>query len=121
MKPKIINLIQKNLSNEAIREITGASDSYIVDVRKQYNKLVPESERKTSTIRTKPKEGTKARIVYDYMVLYPNALLSETVANTKLPIGLCGVVRHRYFSTVAKQKRIQHGFIDYISANCISI
>lgn len=121
LKPKIIELIENSLSNEAIHKITGASEDWIIDVRKQYNKAVPPDKRKTSTIRIEPRPNTDSKIVYDYMILYPNATLSETVSDTGLPRSLCGRVRHRYFSPKAKEKRIKHGFTDYLPASSIDI
>lgn len=103
LKVKILNLIEQGLSNSEIEAQTGASNSHIVHTRMEYNELMPIEHRKPSEKRlTKPKEGTRRRIAYDYMEMYPNARLSEMVKDTGLPKGTCGVVRHLYFGPNVK-------------------
>lgn len=98
LKTKIISMIEQGHSNDKIIQATGASNSHVVHTRMRYNQFAPESQRKRSVPKlTAPKPGTVRRIVYDYMVLYPCARLSEVVADTGVAVGTCGGVRHRYF------------------------
>lgn len=119
LKPKIIELIGQGFSNDEIATKTGASKSHIVHTRVEYNECVPASERKYSKpLLTAPKEGTDSRIVYDYMILYPNARLSEVVADTGLSTGLIGKIRHMHFRPKSREngvnKNLKSAIIDMI-------
>lgn len=104
LKTKIIELIEQGRSNDEIMQATGASNSHVVHTRMRYNEFVPADQRKRSVPKlTAPNPGTVRRIVYDYMVLYPRARLSEVVAATGVAIGTCGGVRHRYFGPHLRQ------------------
>lgn len=106
LKPKIIEMIEQGFTNDEIALKTGASKSHIVHTRMEYNECVPASERKRSSRKLEaPREGTRSRIIYDYMSLYPNARFTEAVADTKLPAGLVGRVRHQYFNPKAQEHR----------------
>lgn len=105
LKPIIMQLVEQGLTNQEIEEKTGASAGNISKVRGMYNKSVPPEQRKASLKKLlKPKEGTKSRIAYDYMELYPNARLSEMVRDTELTTSVCGKVRHLYFTPTAKEQ-----------------
>lgn len=106
LKTKIMDLVEQDFNNDQIEEQTGASKSHIVRMRMLYNEALPKDKRKKSVpLLTAPKEGTVRRIVYDYMMLYPNATFSEAVQDTKVPAGTVGSVRHRYFSPKAIEQR----------------
>jgi hypothetical protein len=106
LKTRIMNLVEQGFNNDQIEEQTGASKSHIVHTRMEYNEVLPEDMRKPSVPKlTAPKEGTERRIVYDYMMLYPNSRFSEVVQGTGLPAGTVGSVRHRYFSPKAIEQR----------------
>lgn len=106
LKTKIMDLVEQGLNNDQIQEQTGASKSHIIRMRMRYNEALPKDQRKKSIPKlTEPNEGTVRRIVYDYMMLYPNARFSEVVSETGVAAGTVGSVRHRYFSPKAIEQR----------------
>lgn len=94
LKPAIIELIEKGHDTGEIAEITGASRSYITTVRVEFNKITNWSR---PALLNKPKVGTNARKIYDFIVANPDAYLNKVRKMTGLDYRQIIRVRKRYF------------------------
>jgi len=95
LKSQIMAAIEQGLTNKQIVELLPTTLNYVVKTRIQYNEIAPEPIR--SPAQDKPKEGTASRLVYDYLIVNPEALPGEIKQATGVDYGIIYSVRKLFF------------------------
>jgi hypothetical protein len=88
-------MISQGYSNDDIAEALSKTPQQIRGLRSRYNKSGLEIK---YSVRTKPKKGTKNRDIYDYIILNPNATMTQVASATKTDRGNVSIVKRRYIT-----------------------
>lgn len=95
-KTVAFHLIEKGYSNEDIAEAMGITSKHARSLRRDYNEVAGAARK--PNVRTKPKLGTKNRVIYDYLLVHPTAKMREVAEATGTDPGNVATVKGRYIA-----------------------
>lgn len=101
LKAKIIEMIECNMLNTEIAEVTGACIGYVRNVRSQSKHFgVIGCAHK----QRKPKENTKSYVVYKFFLANPKAKNKDAARLLNVTESMCGKVKNNYLGLKGRTK-----------------